>query len=177
MSHSRKHHPEKYYLTVPFAEFPKSFGTHSHVSPRHMTVLPWFRLGHLQHLTELMQDLEVYCRMQEPFQVTFGESRGYGADGREAGQPVVEGREKVIALHCGLLAVVQNRGEVIDDKWCGERFNDPHSSLLGQEPFGPKPIAVWSVLAIGKYTEDEHRMNDPDKEMSMGFRMRGRIGQ
>ena len=170
-----QHHPEKYYLTVPFAEFPKRFGTHSHTSPRHMTVLPWFRLHRNNDIVPLMQELGNFCHAQEPFTVTFGDSKGYGPDGKEPGQPVVAGKDSVIALHCGLLAVVRRWADVIDESWCGESFDDPHSSLVDREPFGCDPVGVWSVLVIGKFVKDEHRVNDPDKEYSGGFRMRGRI--
>jgi hypothetical protein len=124
-----------------------------------------------------MQELGNYCHSEEPFMVTFGDVRGYGPDGAEPGQPVAEGKDSVIALHVGLLAVVRRWADIIDETWCGEAFDDPHSSLLGEEPFASEPVGVWSVLVIGKYVKDEHRMNDPDKELSDGFRMHGRINR
>jgi len=140
-----------------------------------MTILPWFRLRLSSDIDVAMQGLGKFCHSHEPFKVTFGEVRGYGPDSSEPGQPVVGGRDQVIALHCGLLAVVRQWADVLDETWCGEAFNDPHISLLDDAPFSEDPIAVRSVLAIGKYVKDEHRINDPDKEFSYGFRMRGRI--
>lgn len=174
-THHHRHHPEKYYLTVPFAKFPRRFGTNHHPSPRHMTLVPWFRLRRGSDEANMMQDIGAYCKDQIPFTVTFGETKGYGPDESQPGQPVVGGRERVIALHCGLLAVVRSWADIIDDTWIGDRFTEPHSTLLGEQPFDTSPIGVWSVLVVGKYVKDEHRMNEPDKVLSDGFRMRGRI--
>lgn len=170
------HNPEKYYVTVPFEEFPRRFGTHGHHSPRHMTLLPWFRLTGGAHLAPLMEALGEFCAVQAPFEVTFGEVCGYGVSNEELGQPVLVGKDQVIRLHLGLLEIVEQYGEILDRRWCGEAFDSPHSSLLGQEPFTRDPVGVWSVLVVGKYVKDERRMNDPDKELSAGFRLRGSIG-
>lgn len=171
-----QHHPEKYYLTVPFAEFPKRFGTHSSASPRHMTVLPWFRLRRYSDEANMLVAVGEYCQSQSPFFVTFGDVKGYGANEDEPGQPVVAEREQVIALHCGLLAVVGNWAEVLDSTWVGaEGYREPHSSLVGEQPFDGSPVSVRSVLVVAKYAKGLYRLNEPDKELVDGFRLGGKL--
>ena len=168
MPYKHHHRPEKYYLTIPFEEFPKRFGTPHHPSPRHLTVVSWFKSS---HFVDLMGALEHYCADQSPFDITFGPLEPIGDNFELTGQMVREGRERLVALHCGLLGIVEMFGTLNDYTYAGKRYN-PHSSVDGHELFTvDAPIDVHSVLVVGKYTKDEHRMNDPDKELSAGFRL------
>lgn len=167
-THHRTH--EKYYLTVPFAEFPKRFGTQSHPSPRHMTLLPWFRCTP-SAVRDLLPAVQGFCTDQTSFDITFKVPEPFGDHGELLAQLVDIGRTRVVELHSGLLAIVGAFGSLIDDTYTGHSYN-PHSSIEGHKPFASgESVNVRSVLVVAKYAKGEHRINNPDKEHSAGFRL------
>jgi 2'-5' RNA ligase len=169
-THAHHHNPEKYYLTVPFEEFPKRFGTHAHPTPRHLTLVPWFVMSAYRQ-AELVDGIKEVTKNIAPFHITFGEPTVFGPGGDEYAQPVVNGREQLALLHAGLLAVVSTYGWVVDTTYVGERYN-PHSSIKRSDPYlEGMDISVRSVLLIAKFVKDERRMNEPDKEFSSGIRL------
>ena len=170
MLHLHQHNPEKYYLTVPFAEFPRRFGTRLHPSPRHLTLVPWFRCSS-RNTQELLSALQEFCSVQSPFDITFNAVQGFGGSGEIEAQAVKSGREDIIKLHCGLLAVVSAFATIIDSSYVADGYS-PHSSVEAHGVFSEDQLVnVRSVLVVGKYVKNEHCINDSDKEHSAGFRL------